>query len=65
MCAQKPIKEIIEENYETGEFKPKEDIDYEEEYKNMSKTRVHFFLMYGASGVRQPRRSDFSSLQTA
>ena len=45
MCAQKPIKEIIEENYETGEFKPKEDIDYEEEYKKHVKN-PRAFLPY-------------------
>lgn len=45
MCAQKPIKEIIEENYETGEFKPKENIDYEEEYKKHVKN-PRAFLPY-------------------
>ena len=33
MCAQRPVKEDIEENYATGEFKPKEDFDYESEYQ--------------------------------
>lgn len=33
MCAQRPVKELIEEDYETGEFKVKEDMDFEAEYK--------------------------------
>lgn len=45
MAAQKPIKDIIEEDYETGEFKVKEDMDYEEEYKKHVKN-PRAFLPY-------------------
>lgn len=45
MCAQKPCKELIEEDYETGEFKPKEDVDYEKEYADHVKS-VKSFLPY-------------------
>lgn len=45
MAAQKPIKPIIEENYETGEFTVKEDMDFEEEYKKHVKN-PRAFLPY-------------------
>lgn len=45
MCAQKPIKALIEENYDTGEFKPKEDMNLEEEYKKHLKN-ARSFLPY-------------------
>ena len=45
MAAQKPIKPIIEEDYETGEFTVKEDMDFEEEYKKHVKN-PRAFLPY-------------------
>lgn len=33
MCAQKPVKEIIDENYETCEYSLREGFDYEAEYQ--------------------------------
>ena len=45
MAAQKPIKPIIEENYETGEFTVKDDMDFEEEYKKHVKN-PRAFLPY-------------------
>lgn len=42
MCAQKPVKELIEEDYITGEFRPKEDMDFEAEYKRHVKSPRSF-----------------------
>lgn len=42
MAAQKPIKALIEENYETGEFTVKDDMDFEEEYKKHVKNPRSF-----------------------
>ena len=45
MCAQKPVKEVIEEDYSTGEFRLKEGFDYEEEYQKQLKN-FNSFLPY-------------------
>lgn len=42
MAAQKPLKAIIEEDYETGEYNVKEDTDFEEEYKKHVKNPRSF-----------------------
>lgn len=42
MCAQKPCKEIIEEDYDTGEYYVDDDIDMEEEYKKHVKNPRSF-----------------------
>ena len=42
MAAQKPVKEDIIEDYETGEFRPRDDFSYEEEYKKWLKNRNSF-----------------------
>ena len=42
MCAQRPVKEDIEEDYETGEFLPKTDFNYEEAYQKHLKNRNSF-----------------------
>lgn len=42
MAAQKPLKAIIEEDYETGEYNVKEDMDFEEEYKKHVKNPRSF-----------------------
>lgn len=33
MCCQKPVKEVLVEDYETGEYNPTEAFNYEEEYQ--------------------------------
>lgn len=45
MCAQKPVKPLIEENYETGEFKEKEDMNFEKEYEDHIES-IKSFLPY-------------------
>lgn len=42
MCAQRPVKEEIEENYETGEFLPNTEFNYEEAYQKKLKNRNSF-----------------------
>ena len=42
MCAQQPCKPLIEENYDTGEYAPNEDINYEEMYKKYLKNPKSF-----------------------
>lgn len=42
MCAQKPVKPDINEDYETGEFKESTDFDYEKEYQKHLQNRNSF-----------------------
>lgn len=39
LTCQRPVKEIIEENYETSEYSVKEDFNFEEEYEKATKKR--------------------------
>lgn len=45
MCAQKPVKLDIDENYETGEYSASEDFDFEEAYQKHLKN-FQTFLPY-------------------
>ena len=45
MCAQKPVKEVIDENYETCEYCLREGFDYEAEYQKTLKN-FNSFLPY-------------------
>lgn len=42
MCAQKPVKIDIVENYDTGEYRPKEGFSFDDEYEKHLKSRNSF-----------------------